>query len=475
MKILTSTEFISSCNSAQQVLLINAPAIDIRLPWSKWQQPIGLLKIGAWLRDGGKDVRLIDCLQVQSNNRLPRKKIGQLEIENYKIDLWHFGLLPSKVISRLREWQKQDWKPDVVLVSCGMSFWWEGVRDLVRLLKETLQMPVILGGPYPTFYSEHAALEAGVDALFVGDVSEVGRVIPDLNLYAPGPLPRFTGIHLLHPSGVFAPSASPRDPLELADEIQEKARIGVTSFAFFDPWLGPEHRQPLADILTAIASRQIPKIRFIAPGNFSPRLIDKDLAGLLKLVGFKHIYLYDDTLHVPNQIEYPSSLDDYRNCIHSLNKAGFRPRTDEVSAAVVLGLPGENLDDLTDRLLQLSSIVGSLHLVPFQFTPGTAEGKAYEDWLPQPNGRCNPATLNGRTFPLARIAGAPYEDYPEITRLVALLNSKFHGRTYDFLGSGLTAQLVRKSMRDQLWNPFSGRVRVGEQDRFIPLPIKEDM
>jgi hypothetical protein len=472
--VLMSDNLSALISNSERLVLINAPAVDIRLPWARWQQPIGLLKIGTYLRIQGYDVRLIDCLQVSANNRLTREKIGQLELEGYHVDLWRFGLSPSKVISRLREWEKQEWKPDVVLVSCGMSFWWQGARNLIALLKSTLNIPIIIGGPYPTFFSEHATLSTNADALFVGDLPEAGLVVPDLTIYNPMPLPRFAGIQLLNTAGALTPSASLRDKQEVVDEVQDKALHGVTTFAFFDSWLGPEHRQPLADTLEEIIARQIPRIHFIAPGNFSPRLIDTNLATLLKQVGFQHIYLHDDILHNPNQINYLSELDDYRNCMNVLHQAGFRPRTDEVGAAVVLGLPGENLDDLTNRLVKLSSIVGSVHLVPFQFTPGTNEGKSYENWLAQHNGRFDPATLNGRTFPLARLAGAPYEDYLEITRLVALLNSKFRSRTFDFLGCGLTAQLTRKSLQVQLWNPFSERASSEERDSFIPLPIKED-
>lgn len=474
MKILADTEITSYVSSARQILLINAPAVDIRLPWSKWQQPVGLIKVGTYLHSQSYDVRLIDCLQVPSNNHLAREKVGQLEIDGYRIDLWRFGLSPAKVVSRLREWQRQGWKPDVVLVSCGMSFWWQGARDLIALLKSTLNIPIILGGPYPIFYSEHATFSTNADALFVGVLPEAGLVVPDLTIYHPMPLPRFAGIQLLNTAGALTSSASLRDKQDVADEVQDKALKGVTTFAFFDTWLGPEHRQCLADILAEIIARQISRIHFIAPGNFSPRLIDNKLATLLKQVGFQHIYLHDDIHHTPNQIDYLSSLDDYRNCMNVLHQAGFRPRTDEVEAAVVLGLPGENLDNVTNRLVQLSSIVGSLHLVPFQFTPGIEEGKSYENWLAQRNGRFDPAALNGRTFPLARLAGASYEDYLEITRLVALLNSKFHSRTFDFLGDGLTAQLARKSLRDQLWDPFSEKARSEDRDSFIPLPIKED-
>ncbi len=340
-------------NTSQRPCLINSPATDFRSPWFRWQQPAGLIKVGTYLQSRGYDVRLIDCIQIPANNRLTCEKVRQVEIEGYHIDLWCFGLSPLKVIFRLREWEKQDWKPDIAIVSCGMSFWWQGAKELISQRKSDIKIPIILGGPYPTYYSEHAALESGADALFVGDVSEASNVVPDWNIYAPGPLPRFAGIHLLNPSGILTPSASPRDPRELAGEVEEKVLQGVTTFAFFDALVKPEHRQHLVDTLKEVIARKIPKIHFIAPGNFSPRLIDPNLATLLKEAGFNHIYLHDDIQHSPNQIDYLLNLDDYRNCIESLSQAGFHPRTDEIGAAIVIGIPGEDLDNITSRLVQL--------------------------------------------------------------------------------------------------------------------------
>ena len=42
----------------------------------------------------------------------------------------------------------------------------------------------------------------------------------------------------------------------------------------------------------------------------------------------------------------------------------------------------------------------------------------------------------------------------EAYRLQMLLNSRYHGRRLNFLGSSLAAQLLRESIRTESWNPF---------------------
>jgi hypothetical protein len=451
--LITPSSLNRLVDNADNILLINSPAIDTRLPWAAWQQPVGLLKIGSLLRERGHSVRLIDCLQVKSNNRLNRSKVDQLKVEKYNIDLWLFGLTPRKVISMLREWEKGGWKPDLVLVSCALSVWWEGAKILISEIKSNFNGLVVLGGAYPTYYPEHASIHSGADAIFIGELIEAAGYASDLSIYAPGRLPHFAAINLLHKDGVSS-ELKTREPEAIANEIQVKAEQGVTTFAFFDEWLGPELRHFLIKTLNKIIELNLQKVRFIAPGNISPRVVDKELAKVLKQVGLKHIYLHDDVSHSPGDITYLSSIEEYKECISQLHEAGFRPRSDEIGAAVLLGLPHEDLNQLTRRIVHLSSITGSVHLVPYQFTPNTGEGKKYESWLAQRDGNLELKNLNGRLFPLARFSGKAFDDYLEIIRLVALLNSKFHSSSFDFLGSGLTAQLVRKSLHDELWDPF---------------------
>jgi hypothetical protein len=127
--------------------------------------------------------------------------------------------------------------------------------------------------------------------------------------------------------------------------------------------------------LRAISNLNLPGIKFIVPGNISPRVVNAKVAKYLNKLNFKHIFLHDDVIHSPTKINHLSNWDDYERCLEFLHKAGFKDRTDELGAVILIGLPKENLADLTKHIVRLSSIVGSVHLVPYQYTAGTIEGK----------------------------------------------------------------------------------------------------
>lgn len=466
---LSAPKLADLVSQPSRVLLVNSNAVDIRLPWAHWVQPTGLLQVGAALRAQGCDVRLVDCLHAPVRRRLARERVERIMIEERTIDLWRFGLPPAKVAAQVRNWKAEGWQPDTILVSCGLSAWWRGARDVIAALKASLDAPILLGGAYPSFYPEHAATHTAADIVVAGDLAEAQRSFPDLTLYRPA-VARFAGIHLLHPAGLLGTDKTARAPQAIAEEVAAKARLGVTTFALFDDRLGPEHYQPLIEALQAIAALNLRQVRFVVPGGLSPCVVDHALAQWLRRAGFRQIYLHDDVLHGPNGIQRLTSLDEYARCVGALHEAGYRPRTDEVGAAVLTGIPGEDLGALTEYLVQLASIVGSVHLVPYQYTPGTPEGKVYEDWLIRRDGHLDPTTLNAQLYPLARLAGASLEDYWELHRLAALLNAKFHSRTFDFLGDGLVARLVRTSLRQELWNPFRNR-KPGPEGEQVPIPL----
>ncbi len=447
----------------ERILLVNVPAVDLRLPWARWQQPTGLLQIGTRLREQGCEVRLIDCLQTPSNGRLFRERVERIEVEGKPYNIWRFGVPPRQVTAKLKQWERQGWRPDRLLVSCQSSTWWRGARDLIASLKTALDVSSILGGAYPTSYPGHAATHGGADVIVEGDVTDAMCTVPDLTLYRPDALPRFAGVHLLHPAGIGAGRRSPRRPDEIADEVAGKAELGVTTVAFLDDWLGPDEHDPLAAALRAIVGRGITKIGFVALGNVSPRAVDDDLARLLRQAHFRQITLHDDVQHTPTGIRYLSTENDYARCVCSLHRAGYPQRTEAIVAAVVAGIPGEDIGQVAERLVRIASIVGSVNLVPYQLTPVSPEAKLYERWLPRSDGELDPSLLNAQLFPLARAAGASLEDYWELTRLAALLNSKYHSRTFDFLGTSLVSRLVRTSLHERRWDPFVNRPS--------PLPI----
>lgn len=118
VEILPSPLLTEIIPRPSQVLLLHAPAVDIRLPWARWHQPTGLLQIGAALQKRGCDVRFFDCLPSAQNKRIARRKAGTVKVEGYALNLWHFGMSWSHLARELQSLKKQGWFPEQVFVSC---------------------------------------------------------------------------------------------------------------------------------------------------------------------------------------------------------------------------------------------------------------------------------------------------------------------------------------------------------------------
>lgn len=444
-----------------RVLLIHTHAIDIRLPWYRWHQPTGLLQIGSALQRRGCDVRLIDCLGWDGGERPRRRKVGSVEFGEQHADLWQYGGLWGHLTTHIRSLKKEGWMPDQVYVSCPQTTWWQATRDLIRRVKTEWfpGVPVMLGGTYPSLEPDHAAQHSGADVIVVGSIPEARDEIPDLRLYDPARRPSFAGLYLYRSQSVTdvetETTVVPRPPEEIAQEVADKAALGVTEFAFFDEDIRLEYQPHFVAVLRAIAARKLRGTGFVAIGNLSPRLINDELAHYMAQVNYRRIYLKCDVTHRADGVNYDTSYEIYRSCVAALHRTGkFRPRTDAVTAMLLVGVPHEDIEMLAERAIHLASIVGGVNLIQYQYSSATATGQLYAQLIGGQNGRLDLTALNCKLFPLVRLAGASLEHYLELTRLAALLNSKYRSKTFNFLGEGIVAQAVQESFRTQGWNPL---------------------
>ena len=400
----------------KRILLLNPPVYDIRLDWGKWHQPCGLLKLGSQLRARGHDARLIDGLHV-SGTRVLRTKHDSWEVSGTKIDRWQFGLSWEQFERRVRELTKQQWKPHAIYVTCMMTFWWESARDLVAKLDDWLPgVPIWLGGVYPKYASSHAKEHFETVHFDQGIGLNAKHSTTNLDLYST--YPPFAGISI---QGCTSE--------RIVRDIERKLEGGTREFAFFDEEIGPRNVDRFVETLEELVRKGL-RPRMLALGNISPQIFDRSTVKLMRKAGYRQIFLRDDN---PFRVGMNGDLSIYERAVSNLFRyAGYRPRTDEVTAMVVVGVPGENLVDVVERLVRLSHIVGSVNVVPFQPTPGTKSyelGRTYLDKIPLER-------MNGKLFPLAKVNGHAWSDYEDLLRLARLLNSKYRSKTFDFLAEG---------------------------------------
>lgn len=452
-----------------RILLINPPVYDVRLEWSRWHKPTGLLQVASWLQEQGKEVKLIDCLYTYQK-RLPYEKIDTLLVGDYQLNKRRYGLSFSELTNQVKKYLADNWYPDAVFITSLNSIWWEATRDTITRLRKILpKAKFILGGVYPTVAYKHAVEYSGADDVIAGGITEAANLRPDLSLYEKSVYS--TGIYFYNSRTVFdvGNTLRPRPLDKIVDEILADVKLGVREFLFFDEEIHAEDAESFSELLDEIAKLNL-QAHFILPGNISPRTITPDLAHKMHQARLDRVYLRCDLHFGQDRVSYTTPLSTYQECVgYLLENPSFKPRQENIAAMLVVGFPFEDLEEVTERLIQLAHIAGSVILVPFQYVPGLHQGSQFDLALTQ-NGHLSLEDFNSKLFPLARCTGKSFEDYMELMRLTTLLNSKYHGKTFDFLGSNLAAKLFRESIRTEGWNPF--RAESGTEETLDIIPLK---
>ncbi len=147
--------------TGRKVLGVNPPVFDFAC-FDLWAKPVGLLNLLGWLRARGNEVFLLDSLYEAREKPLSygRWKIGRQQVpkprpyRDIPRRYYRFGLGPEQTRERLRALPK----PDIVLLTSIMTYWYPGVLESLGLLREIFPgVPVVLGGLYAALCPEHAA------------------------------------------------------------------------------------------------------------------------------------------------------------------------------------------------------------------------------------------------------------------------------------------------------------------------------
>ncbi len=400
----------------RRFLLIN-PWITDFAAYDFWVKPLGLLSVAAVLEHAGATVRLLDCLdrhdpgwlRASGLNKPPERWDGTGKFHRVPIPkpealtgvprrFARYGWAMNYFLHRL----KNEARPDAVLVTSGMTYWYPGVQEVIRQVRRHWpDVPVILGGIYATLCREHAVASSGADLVLPGPLTaeNLCRLWEALNLDGNPPdddwfaglerlpyhlYPRLSSAALLTSLG--CPYRCPfcashlltsryrrRDPRVVAREIAYlRVERGVQHFAFFDDALLVAHDSHF-NVLAEELLRLRVRASFHTPNGLHVREIDEDVAQLMHATGFRTLWLSYETANPDRQREMSGKVSDvdFDRAVKHLVRAGYR--RSQLGAYVLAGLPDQTLSEVVETLFAVATRGLRSSLAVFSPIPGTAE------------------------------------------------------------------------------------------------------
>ena len=461
-----------------KVLLVNPWIYDFAA-YDFWIKPVGLLSIGCYLEKHGYETYLIDCMDrfqhlipTRKKSRYGTGKFIRTAVEK-PVVLKHvprkfcrYGMPIDTFIQAITEAPN----PDVILITSGMTYWYPGVQEAIRILNKQLpDIPIILGGIYATLCHDHALQNSGADYVIKGSgeiaalklVDSLTGNKHDINNQCfefPEPVyryykqlasvPIFTSIgcpyrcsfcasHLL--SGKFRQ----KNPEKVVAEIEYYYhKRKVRHFAFFDDALLINADEHISVILNAIIEKKI-HVNFHTPNGIHAQQISKDLANEMFKAKFKTIRLSYETSNLYRQQEMGFKITDnsLANAIDYLESAGFQRK--ELDVYVIMGLPEQTFEEVVTSMIFVAGLGAKVRLTSFSPIPGTIDWQRSIELYNMPVD-IDPLLTNNSIFPLSR-NDFTYEMFQKLRSLSKVINYSLDHQV-NFFNESELAKIVAKSL-----------------------------
>ncbi len=401
--------------SSKHILLINPWIYDFTA-YDFWLKPLGLLYIAALLRKYTHfTLSFIDCLDRNHPllpKKLPTKQDGRGHF--FKEEVLKPEVLASipRKFSRygipisLFEWELDRVNPpDLVLVSCTMTYWYPGVQTVVEQIRKNFgRVPVILGGVYPSILPHHALSQTGVDAVckgpgennlssLINDVLGDGTC-PDIRVETLEEIP-FPAFSFLRNTN-FLPFLTSRGcPLScsfcasslLNERFEQRSTGSVVheleillklykpkNIVFYDDALLLNKKKHIIPILERVIEKRMP-LTFHTPNGLHVNEIDYELASLFNKAGFRSLYLSQETFEeelIKESCPKVSS-GDLARALDNLERAGFK--RNKINVYLLVGLLDQDISGVKESVLCVRDLGAQARLAYFSPIPGTADWK----------------------------------------------------------------------------------------------------
>ncbi len=393
------------------VLLVNPFAYDCTA-YDFWSKPKGLLEIGRRLQALGVTVELIDCLDRSDRGMASfaashpairpatARKYGTgrffheeaekpATLADFPRRFYRYGYHPDYLRRKLAA---LDRRPKLVMVTGIMTYWWSGVRETIAIIHETWpDIPVILGGIYPSLLPEHARQYSGADHIFTGEatserLAELCRH-HGIRTAPPAPAPLFypylqAGYGVINTSEgccygciycaskILRPRFAPRPAADVFADLRELAERGIRDIAFYDDALLFQKESRLLPLLRRVAD-ELPPLRFHTPNGLHLDFIDRETARLMYRAGFTTLRFGFETANpeLNRKTGFKLPLERFAERIAILKEAGFHG--DQIGIYVMIGIPGQTVTDVEESLAFVQRCGVRTNLTEFSPIPGT--------------------------------------------------------------------------------------------------------
>ncbi len=399
--------------SNKNILLINPWIYDFTA-YDFWMKPLGLLYIAAVLkRYTNFTLHFIDCLDryhPSIEKLLPKKKDGRGHffkeevskprvLANIPRKFSRYGIPLPLFLDELDRVAP----PDLVLLTCTMTYWYPGVQAVVEHIRKKFgQVPIILGGVYPSILPQHALVETGVDEICKGPGENkifplINNVLgdgtcPDLLIGSLEKMP-FPAFSLLRDKNSLPLLTSRGCPMQcsfcasslLYENFEQRSSTSVVhelerlctcyrpkNIAIYDDALFLNKQDHIVPILRGIIQKKL-ALEFHTPNGLHVGEIDDELASLLNQAGFRSLFLSQETFE-PELIEKSCpkiSLDDLGRALDCLERAGYK--RERINVYLMVGLPDQDILGVKESILNVRDLGAQVRLSYFSPIPGTRD------------------------------------------------------------------------------------------------------
>ncbi len=384
---------------APRILAVN-PWIHDFAAYDFWARPLGLLYLISMLKKADFPVDYVDCLaRPKAPGKRPHEAWGCGPYPKTKIpapavlaDVPRTYCRYGAPVEAVRDALSALPPPDVVLVTCLMTYWHPGAFEAIRLVRELFpKTKIILGGIYATLFPDHARQHSGADIVVEGPGERAVFEALSLVTGAPSQPPGFTADFCewplpVLPDALFAPllgslgcpfrcsycaagflqkSFRPRSAESLLAEIRDRHfRLGIRDFAFYDDALLVDANERLLPVLDAVAGEGL-AVRFHAPNAVHARLVTPEIAEKLFKAGMKTLRLGLETTGVRLGLDAKVSREEFFRASAYLKEAGFG--RESLGAYLLTGLPGEDPQAIAESVADVET--AGIRPIPAFYSP----------------------------------------------------------------------------------------------------------